>query len=570
MIVALKHNISSEQSKKFYDSIASKDCTYEEHNFGAYTIVSIDGDLSGLCADKDVIASVVIPKSLRHFKKDNTTVSLGSLQIGDNRLTIGIDQPSPDLFQSVIVNGASFVRIANSFDAPQSSIPYIVVINSQEELDNIPEYVPIQLNYLPDKWPVSRSGLILLPRSIFNNISDWLWASHLLLDNNNVNIILFMDLLTELSDSLSIIKIKELSHLPLFVDCSSMPLSKEKVIPLILSSVLTGVNGIILEVHENKDSLNLFQFEELMMNIIGLAAMMDMELSRLPLKINSSHKTIQEFTEKLPIGFQGERGAYSEKALFTYFDENKAEPIAYSSFREVFEAVLKGEIVYGVLPVENTLGGSIHENYDLLLQYPDIKIIGEQQIRIQHNLICHPLADWKSIKKVYSHPQGLAQCKEFLDSHPEWEKIPYYDTAGSVKQIAQTGDVTLAGIASVKAAEVYQMKILQSGVETNPMNYTRFYIVAGRSEPDIVNANAATFVFSTQNTPGSLVRSLAILQDNDVNMHKLESRPINGKPWTYMFYTDVDLPEDKAKYQRAITQLREVALTFRILGEYSR
>ena len=224
---------------------------------------------------------------------------------------------------------------------------------------------------------------------------------------------------------------------------------------------------------------------------------------------------------------------------------------------------------YAIIPLENTLTGSIHQNYDLLLQFPDINIAGEKTIRIVHNLIALPEAELEDIRRVYSHPQGLSQCARFLEQFPEWEKIPYYDTAGSVSFIAGQGRKENAAIASEEAGRVYKMKILKRGIERNSQNYTRFVIITREELARIKNPNKAALVFSTSNKPGSLYLALKVLAEKAINMRKLESRPILGKPWEEMFYVDVDIPPDSAHFFEAIEALKKETANLRILGLYA-
>jgi len=214
------------------------------------------------------------------------------------------------------------------------------------------------------------------------------------------------------------------------------------------------------------------------------------------------------------------------------------------------------------------LGGSIHENYDLILEYPDVSIVGETQIRIQHNLIGLPETDLSQVKRVYSHPQGLIQSAEFLDQYPHWEQVPFYDTAGSVAHVKTQKDPSIVAIASAEAARVYGMKILVSGVETNHQNYTRFFVFAQKGTPNLGQETKASMVFSTANSPGALSECLTLLSQYGLNMKKLESRPIPGKPWVYMFYVDVDLPQDLGVFDRAVGELSKGTGDFKVLGIY--
>ena len=349
-----------------------------------------------------------------------------------------------------------------------------------------------------------------------------------------------------------------------------------------LAAVAAGADGLVVEVHPDPDkafsdgpqSLLPEQFEKMMRDIEAMVPVVGRELER-PVR-RESVVLGRAATEPssaddgiLRVGFQGEHGAYSEKALSLYFSNVEAKSVPLGSFRKVFDAVLQGDVRYGVIPMENSLAGSIHENYDLFLQYPDIKILGERRVRIRHTLIGLPGAELQNIRKVYSHPQGLAQCARFLDeSLPDAERVPYYDTAGSVALIAGQSDPSLAAIASEEAAEVHHMSVLKEGIETNPSNYTRFFIIGHADEPVEEGSNTASLVFAVSDKTGALFSCLKILADRGLNMKKLESRPILGKPWEYMFYLDVEFPDDMQKFTEAVEALKGITTDMRVLGGY--
>jgi prephenate dehydratase len=271
---------------------------------------------------------------------------------------------------------------------------------------------------------------------------------------------------------------------------------------------------------------------------------------------------------QLRVAFQGERGAYSEMALGRFFGFEEAEPVPCRHFEDVFEAVLQGRVQRGLLPIENALTGSIHENYDLLLQYRDIKIIGETKIRIQHSLIGLPDAEISTITRVYSHPQGLLQCERYLNTQPEWQRIPFYDTAGSVAMVVEQGDSTSAAIANSLAAKIYGAKVLKEGIETNSVNYTRFVVISRREVQDVELPTKASIVFSTPDRPGALLEAMQILSARQLNLQKIESRPIHGKPWTYMFYLDLSIPKLPSVLEEAFKELAEHTEDLRVLGRY--
>ena len=265
------------------------------------------------------------------------------------------------------------------------------------------------------------------------------------------------------------------------------------------------------------------------------------------------------------VAFQGEAGAYSEEAGYSYFDT--AEMMPKESFDAVFTAVASGACEAGLIPIENTLAGSIHHNYDLLLRH-ELHIVGEYFLRVRHCLIGFPDAEIAEIEEVISHPQALGQCDGYL--RDLGVKIrPVYDTAGSVKILNASGERKMAAIASKRAAEIYEMKILQESIEDNPENYTRFLEIA--AQPRKPEGEVKTsIVFSLKSIPGALFKALSVFALRDIDLTKIESRPLAGKPWEYLFYVDFIGALDEESVRRALDHLSEYALMLRPLGSYSR
>lgn len=340
----------------------------------------------------------------------------------------------------------------------------------------------------------------------------------------------------------------------------------EEVRAQALAAAAAGAHGLVLDTFDPQWTSDLLADLKAQVNLL------DKEMPRLTKRAEGLEAqgavAFADQNRRFRVAFQGERGAYSELAVYSLFPKDRTDLLPCKAFRDVYEAVLRGDADYAALPLENALAGSINDNYDLIIQYPDLHIVGETAIRIEHNLIGLPGTPLSTVKKVLSHPQGLAQSLAFLDSHPEWEKVPFYDTAGSVAHVAKTGDPTLAAIASAEAARVYGMEILQAGVETNHRNFTRFALIAPRQTAAVGQPNKASVVFSTADSPGALSQCLAILAGHNLNMKRLESRPIHGQPWSYMFFVDVEVGEDGRNFRQAVAELEAKAESFRVLGLY--
>lgn len=265
------------------------------------------------------------------------------------------------------------------------------------------------------------------------------------------------------------------------------------------------------------------------------------------------------------VAFQGEAGAYSEEAGHEYFDAVEMAP--QESFDAVFAEVASGACQSGLIPIENSLAGSIHQNYDLLLRH-ELHIVGEFFLRVRHCLIGFPGVELPEIKRVISHPQALEQCAGYLRGLGV-KTEPVYDTAGSVKMLKAGGDRTRAAIASKRAAEIYEMQIFQESIEDNLENYTRFLEIA--PQPVTPDGEVKTsIVFTLKNQPGALFKALSVFALREIDLTKIESRPLAGKPWEYLFYIDfIGAIGDEAS-QRALDHLGEYALMLRVLGSYPR
>lgn len=264
------------------------------------------------------------------------------------------------------------------------------------------------------------------------------------------------------------------------------------------------------------------------------------------------------------VAFQGEHGAYSEEACRQHFGGEIAT-LPCRTFEEIFAAVEGGQADFGAVPVENSTAGSINKSYDLLLEH-DLKVHGEILLRVRHNLLTLP-GNAATITQVRSHPQALAQCESYLNRR-RLTAVPWYDTAGSAKDLAAEPTPGVGVIASRLAAEVYGLEIVDEGIEDMPNNYTRFFVV-GHGEPPPAERSKTSLVFAVPNTPGSLFHALGEFANRHINLTKLESRPRRNRPWQYVFYLDFEGHWQDAATGAAIVALLNRAVFVKLLGSYS-
>ena len=594
----------------------------QETVLGAVGIVPIDVRQVELLPGVARVIPITQPFKLasREFRKEDTSIPVGPVKVGGPRIVViagpcavesrehilevarivrdsgavmlrgGAYKPrtSPYAFQGLGEEGLRFLKAAGE----ATGLPVVSEIVSPEHADMFRELVDVlqigarnMQNFELLKRVGALGKPVLLKRGPAATIQDLLMSAEYLLAHGTEAVMLcergirtFETYTRNTLDLSAIPVVKKLSHLPMLVDPSHGTGIREWVLPMALASVAAGADGLIVEVHpdpqaalsDGPQSLYPEQFEKLMRDIEALAPVLGKEVARLPERepvVLADPSGRSAPSGGLAVAFQGERGAFSENALLRYFPEG-ARGVPYPEFRDVFDAVLAGKVRFGIVPVENTLTGSIHQNYDLLLQYPDIRIVGEKIIRIVHHLIGLPGATPEGIRRVYSHPQALSQCALFLERFPQWEKVPFYDTAGAVGFIVREARPENAAIASLEAARAHGMKVLKEGIETNSRNYTRFVIIAREETARVREANKASLVFATANTPGSLFQALRVLAERNINMVKLESRPIAGKPWEEMFYLDVAIPEAEEPFGLALEELKGVTEGLRILGVY--
>ncbi len=468
-------------------------------------------------------------------------------------------------------------------------MPVVTEITTPAQADLIMKYVDVvqigarNMQNFELLKSVGRLGKpVLLKRGLSATIEEWLMSAEYILAEGNDKVILcergirtFEPYTRNTLDLSAIPVIKKLTHLPVIIDPSHATGSREKVSPMARAAIAAGADGLMIEVHNDPDSatsdgaqsLYPAQFGQLMRDLYVIAPLVDkqVDFGYLDKASNVVHTVRSDGEKGRKAAFLGDVGSFSHKACLQFFG-NQVKPLPVDSFRGLFEAVKTEASDFGVVPLENSLAGSVHENYDLLLEY-DLRIVGEITLRIRHNLIGHPGTKVADIRRIYSHPQVFQQCRQFLERHGDWDLVSVTDTARAVRNISEKNDKTEAAIAGRESAEIFGMTLLEESIETNPMNFTRFVII-GRESLKNGSGKKSSMVFSTGNQPGALFGVLKIFADNQINLVKLESRPIHGKPWEYMFYVDLEVDMEKPDFAGVQKQLSGSVEYLKILGSY--
>ncbi len=562
----------------------------------------------------------------RELKKEDTIVTVRNVRIGGNSIAViagpcavesqdqvmriaekvresgavilrgGAFKPrtSPYSFQGLGIKGLEYLKKAGeAFEMPITS-----EVVSPKDVEVMKDYVDMfqigarNMQNFELLKEVGKTGMpVLLKRGIAATIEEWLMAAEYVMSSGSDKVVLcergirtYEKATRNTLDCSAIPVVQKLTHLPVIGDPSHATGIRDFVSPMALALVAAGASGLTIEVHDMPEkalsdgpqSLYPEQFDRLMRDIEALAPVVGKTVERVPRIIPSSIKdesAIHGSTgNSLVVAFQGERGAFSELAARRGFSED-VKVLPEKEFKDVFKAVNTGDAKYGVVPIENTLGGTIYENCDLLRVEDNIEVVGEITLRVIHNLIVNKGVTLDQVKHVYSHPQGLAQCRKFLERKlPNAILHPFFDTAGAVSYIKKEGLMDAAAIAGSPAAMYNDMEILEAGIETDAKNYTRFFIITRRENAEVyrssIKVNRAAFFFSTPDEPGALFKVLDVLEKNEMNMKKLESRPILGKPWEYSFFVEVEI--DKVEnLNQVIEEIKALSSSFRLIGTYA-
>lgn len=625
MILVLEKGITQDQKGNLRSILFKEGCVVREMTEAGQNIIGAVGKVGKDIDFFEKLPGVakVIPISTsfklvsRQMHPEDTLVQIGDVVVGGERIAViagpcaiesreqaitiawevrrygavmfrgGAFKPrtSPYSFQGMGEEGLKILAEVRE----TTGLRVVTEITSTEQADMMMKYVDaVQVgarnmqNFELLKC-VGRIGKpVILKRGLSSTIEEWLMSAEYILSEGNDHVILcergirtFEPYTRNTLDLSAIPVLKNLTHLPVIIDPSHATGIREKVIPMARAAIAAGADGLMIEVHHNPDealsdgaqSLYPKQFGQLTRDIYVIAPVIGKQLDfdYLDKAAAVDHLSRVNGTGKQRAAFLGEMGTFSHKACTQYFGD-QVTAVPAPSFKTIFEGIKNGEVDFGIVPVENSLTGSIHENYDLLLEY-NLKIVGEITLRIIHHLIGKPGVEIENIKRVLSVSMAFQQCRQFLERHDGWELVMVKDTAGAVKAVSEAQSMTDAAIASKEAAAIHGMEVIAEGIEANPRNYTRFVIIsAGQLQKG--PRSKSSIIFSTGNQPGALFEVLKIYADHGVNLVKLESRPIHGKPWEYMFYVDLEADAESKEFAPILDLLKAKTDYLKVLGSY--
>ena len=641
MVIVLKNGISEGEKSNIKNVLAARKFKINEVKGEESTVLAAVGKLAMDVREVEVLPGVekVIPISKpykmasREFKPENSIVEIPNnrgqiIRVGGSRLVaiagpcaVESRQQMLDAAEAVAASGATMLR--GGAYKPRTS-PYsfqglgeegLKYLKEAGEKHGLPvvteivasEYIPVMKDYV-DVYQVGARNMqnfellkrlgalgkpVILKRGLSATIEEWLMSAEYLLSSGTDKVILcergirtYEKATRNTLDLSAIPVLRSMTHLPIIVDPSHALGVRDKIPPMALASIAAGADGIIVEVHchpeqalsDAAQALYPQQFDKIMRDIESLAPVIGKEVAHIRAAEKSEKTEGAPVAHKKPVCvFSGKKGAYAEQAIENFFDD-MAVAETVNSFDEIFQAVVDGKAEYGMVPIENSTAGSVYNNYDNLTRYEDISIVGALTLRIQHSLLGVKGASLETIKNVYSHPQGLAQCSNFLKNQ-NWQQVDTVSTATAASLVAEKGSVENAAICNARNAGIYGLEVIKEGIQNEQDNYTRFVVIAANhlSEPvkqwGEKKPNMASFVFTTKNEAGALYDALGVFKTEKLSMNRLESRPIAGKPWKYWFYCDVVIPSECENPVKMIGEfsekLKSVAEDVRILGVYA-
>ena len=641
MVIVLKNGISESEKSNIKTLLTNRKFKINEVKGEESTVLAAVGKLAMDVREVEVLPGVekVIPISKpykmasREFKPENTIVEIPNnrgqiIRVGGSRLiaiagpcAVESRQQMLDAAEAVAASGATMLR--GGAYKPRTS-PYsfqglgeegLKYLKEAGEKHGLPvvteivasEYIPVMKDYV-DVYQVGARNMqnfellkrlgalgkpVILKRGLSATIEEWLMSAEYLLSSGTDKVILcergirtYEKATRNTLDLSAIPVLRSMTHLPIIVDPSHALGVRDKIPPMALASIAAGADGIIVEVHchpeealsDAAQALYPAQFDKIMRDMESLAPVIGKEVAHIRAVESQKKANAEKVTHKKPVCvFSGKKGAYAEQAIENFFEDSAvAEPV--DSFDEIFQAVVDGKAEYGMVPIENSTAGSVYNNYDNLTRYEDISIVGALTLRIQHSLLGVKGSSLDTIKNVYSHPQGLAQCSTFLKNQ-KWTAVDTVSTATAASLVAEKASIENAAICNARNAKIYGLEIIKEGIQNEQNNYTRFVVIAANHVEEPVRQwgekkpNMASFVFTTKNEAGALYDALGVFKSEKLSMNRLESRPIAGKPWKYWFYCDVVIPsecENPAQMIKNFSEkLKSVAEDIRILGVYA-
>jgi 3-deoxy-7-phosphoheptulonate synthase len=625
MIIVLKLGVTNSEKDQIRSILREEGCLIRELSTGEEIVLGAVGPVSRDLRFFEQLPGVarVIPISQpyklvsRQMHPQNSVVQVGDVEVGGPRLVViagpcavenrqqalttarevkrcgavlfrgGAFKPrtSPYSFQGLGEEGLKILADVRE----ETGLRVVTEMTSPSQADLMLKYVDVvqigarNMQNFELLRSAGRIGKpVLLKRGLAATMEEWLMSAEYILSEGNDQVILcergirtFERYTRNTLDLSAIPVIKELTHLPVVVDPSHATGLRDKVSPMARAAIAAGADGLVIEVHhdpskalsDGPQSLYPEQFEQLMRDLYVIAPVVNKQLDFGYIEKSRSSRPLASARGDRPLRavFSGEVQAFAHKAATQFFgSEVKIDPVG--SFRAVFEQVKAGSADFGVVPLENSLTGSIHENFDLLLEF-DVRIVGEITLRIVLTLAGHPDATLEEIRRVISHPQTFEQCREFLQQHSNWELVAARDTSTAVRLVKEGGNRSEVAIAAREAAAMHGLSVLKEGIETNPRNYTRFVVMATQ-KPANGPRKKSSLIYSTNNEPGALYETLKVFSENKVNLVKLESRPIHGKPWNYMFYVDLEADVESQELETVMAELSKKTEFLKILGSY--
>lgn len=509
---------------------------------------------------------------------------------------------SPYSFQGLGEEGLKYLKEAGE----KFGLPVVSEIVSENLIPVMKDYVDVfqigarNMQNFELLKKVGAAGLpVILKRSYTATLEELLMSAEYLLASGTENVILcergirtFEHATRNTLDLSAIPVLRSLTHLPIMVDPSHAVGIRDKIAPLGLAAVASGADGVVVDVHNHPEnalsgasrSLLPSQFDKMMHDIEAFAPVMGKSIvhircdSKNASSLRGSDSCVEK-TGRTICAYSGKRGAYAEQAIERYFD-GEAQSLSLDSFSEVFQSVIDRKADYGMIPIENSLNGSVYQNYDNFSRFEDVVICGSVTLNIRHCLLAAKGADFSTIKNVYSHPQGFGQCRKFLDNHKNWNCIDSVSTSTAAETVAKSGSLENAAIGSLKNAQIYNLEVLAQDIEDDSGNFTRFVVIQSKDQeaenhPGARNieCDTASFIFTTKNESGALCKVLSLFEEKKLNLTRLESRPIQGQLWKSWFYVDVELKNLNGKSEDAAKQLleclKEKTEEVRLLGVYS-